>query len=276
MKIVIALLSCAVASFSCSENEDKMREPFGVADHRLQQDLEIVRNSRIYFGHQSVGFNIIEGLKEVTSSSNTAPLNFVKVGDPRITPGGFFADSQIGKNGKPDTKCRTFSETVNKDLGNSLDIALMKFCYVDFTEETDVKVLFSTYKSTIDTLQKSFPQIRFLHVTAPLATRSPGWKRFIKQLIGRQDPSDLEAEKRSEFNSLLMNEYKTEPVFDLARIESTHQDGTRSSFKSGSEEIFTLAEEYTDDGGHLNQLGRRLVAQELLHTLAQAAKSQSN
>jgi lysophospholipase L1-like esterase len=40
---------------------------------------------------------------------------------------------------------------------------------------------------------------------------------------------------------------------------------------SGSERIYLMDAQYSDDGGHLNELGRKIVAEQLLITLAEAA-----
>jgi len=45
----------------------------------------------------------------------------------------------------------------------------------------------------------------------------------------------------------------------------------RSFFRKGNQIYFTLIPEYTDDGGHLNTLGRKIVAEQLLIFLADPA-----
>jgi lysophospholipase L1-like esterase len=59
-------------------------------------------------------------------------------------------------------------------------------------------------------------------------------------------------------------------LFDLAAVESTLPDGTRSSFSAGPRRVFTLAQPYTSDGGHLNDEGSRRAAAAFVHTLAKA------
>lgn len=276
MRILVPLLAAVTLISSCADKQKGRGDITNMTIDQVEQDLDVVRKQRIYFGHKSVGYNIIEGIKGIISSSKAAPLDFVKVEDARLRPGPFFADSEIGKNGKPDTKCEAFAETIRKNFGDALDIALMKFCFVDVDEGTDVNAMFSNYKKTVTELQKMYPHITFIHVTLPLTTRSPAWKRFVKRIIGRKDASDLEAKKRTEFNSLLLQEYKNEAVFDLAGVEFTNTDGTRNSFEFEGMVVYSLIEEYTDDGGHLNALGRNLAGRELLHTLAQVGKSRTN
>jgi lysophospholipase L1-like esterase len=84
-------------------------------------------------------------------------------------------------------------------------------------------------------------------------------------------PAVLNA-KRNEFNALLGQEFGAiDPIFDLAQIESTRPDGSRAYFQRSTESVFTLAPEWTYDGGHLNAAGRRVVAERFLAFLAHVA-----
>ncbi len=63
----------------------------------------------------------------------------------------------------------------------------------------------------------------------------------------------------------------TEPVFDIARFEAISPEGMMAYRKVGSEKVYLMDARYSNDGGHLNELGRRVVAEQLLITLAEAA-----
>ena len=74
---------------------------------------------------------------------------------------------------------------------------------------------------------------------------------------------------RNRYSTLMLAAYSGRaPVFDLATLESTRPDGSRSFFTRGADTAYTLAEEYTSDGGHLNEAARRMVAEQLLIFLA--------
>ena len=75
---------------------------------------------------------------------------------------------------------------------------------------------------------------------------------------------------RNAFNEKLRERVAGEPLFDLAKVESTRADGSSSSFAQGGQQQHSLAQEYTDDGGHLNALGRRRAAIEFVRVLAGA------
>src|SRR5207253_1672047 len=111
-----------------------------------------------------------------------------------------------------------------------------------------------------------------VHVTMPLTALAPTprpiafAKLVAKRVLGRpaNDEHELNV-RRNRFNTLLRDEYAgRDPIFDLARVESTDAQEGRSYFRQGADTVFTLAREYTDDGGHLNALGRRRAAVELL------------
>ena len=82
---------------------------------------------------------------------------------------------------------------------------------------------------------------------------------------------------RRDYNELLRQQYSSEPIYDIATCESTRPDGTRSSFSSDGKVVYTLASEYTDDGGHLNRLGREVSAKEFIRVIGEtmASKKQS-
>jgi lysophospholipase L1-like esterase len=70
-------------------------------------------------------------------------------------------------------------------------------------------------------------------------------------------------------NELLIKEYDgKEPVFDLAKTESTLPDGTRETFTKDGKTHYSMVLEYTHDGGHLNETGHKKAAEQLLILLA--------
>ena len=65
---------------------------------------------------------------------------------------------------------------------------------------------------------------------------------------------------RARFNELLVETYSgVDPIFDIARIESSRPDGTRFHEMRGDTKVYATLPEYTDDGGHLNERGRSLL-----------------
>lgn len=227
--------------------------------------LEKIAEKKIYFGHQSVGFNILDGVSDILKETHGVKLNIVKTSDPALFKTPIFAHSPIGLNDEPESKTQDFVNKMKNGLGNNTDIAFFKFCYVDIIATTDIDKVFFDYKKNIEYLKKEYPGTRFVHVTAPLSVSKPTIKTFIKKMMGKQDNNI----KRNLFNEKLLKEYAgNDPVFDLAKAESTYPDGSRASFTRGGAVYYSLVPEYTDDGGHLNEKGRKAVAVELLSFLS--------
>lgn len=228
-------------------------------DGSAVQDLQSIRNLKVYFGHQSVGANILEGLRAIEKESGTGPI---------------VTDSLIGVNGEPIGKCEDFSRRIAA-MTELPDVALMKFCYIDFDQGTDAAKLFSRYAATLDGLQAKYPSVTFVPVTTPLTTMSPAWKRMIKRVLGSTDAASAVNAKRAEFNQLLAQRYAGRTIFDVARAESTKPDGTRNEFEWNGETAYSMVDAYSSDGGHLNPFGERVLAEQFVHALAAAARARS-
>lgn len=229
-------------------------------DAEFVSELNAVRRVRFYFGHQSVGRNILDGVARISR----------QVGSPIA-----IAESEIGRNGDPGSKCDAFREQVEKRSGN-LDIAMMKFCFVDFDAGANSDDVFQKYANTIDSLRRKFPQLILMHATAPLKVSSSGIRRVIKDALGRADESRAGNLKRSRYNELLRAHYRGEPLFDLAAVESTGPGGGRATFTVDGRTGFSLSPAYASDSGHLNETGSDRAARELIRTLAAASRIPSS
>jgi hypothetical protein len=241
-------------------------------DESVKQSIDIVKNLRIYFGHQSVGANVLEGLEELKAGSSSDNLNIVSLDSAGNLPENFFAHSKIGANENPASKCNAFSAILKSDSFDSLDIALFKFCYIDINSETDIHAMFRHYEQTIEKVKSEFPGLQIVHVTVPLRQQSGGIMVKLRSLMGEKSEWETANIKRNEFNDLLKSRYTGEPLFDLAEVESTYPDGARRTFKSDGKIYYSLISDYASDSGHLNKLGRGLAAKELLNVLARIPK----
>ena len=236
------------------------------ADEELRRDLQAVARLQVYFGHQSVGANVIEGLGALSARAGVA-LRVVETPDARAAAGPVFAHGQVGTNGDPRSKLDAFERSLR--AGADPDAALVKLCYVDFDAHTDARAVFEAYRTTLRTLRGRHPRTVFVHVTAPLEAARSGVKASLKRLLGRDDPAVAANARREEFNALLRREFEgREPIFDLARVESTRADGRLESVELGGRPVPVLVPEYTSDGGHLNRDGRERAARALVEVLA--------
>jgi hypothetical protein len=242
-----------------------------VPDPGLKADLAKVATLRIFFGHQSVGANVVDGLEELRAWAGDSALRLVHdPADPALPP-AFFAESKLGKNGEPLGKLASFRKMVDTTLSGRLDVALIKICYVDLGQDAAINPdsLFAAYRKTVLDAEAAHPGLKVIPVTSPLTApyfgargRLDRLEGALKSWLGRPDDNT----RRAEFNARLREAFRDRPLFDLAAIESTRPDGTR--FLYGRKSIEALAPDYTVDGGHLNTLGRQLAARGLLRVLA--------
>ncbi len=236
-------------------------------------DLRVLAQARVLLGHQSVGRNILAGVQSLAQQAGVS-VRIEEIGATAdIQPGLFH--SAIGRNGDPAGKCEAFAALLDRPERPQYDVAMMKFCYVDFERGTtaDVEQMLERYTRMVQRLREQRPDIRLVHVTVPLRSDPPGWKTTVKRLLGRATDEDGANVLRNEFNAGLRQRFAGEAIFDLAAAESTLPDGSRSSFTQDGRTMYTLARRYTTDGGHLNEEGQRWVAAQFLHCVAQTLRS---
>lgn len=229
---------------------------------------------RIFFGHQSVGRDIMGGMRALLAEHSGTPLRVVETDRPDLTDGPAFMEARIGRNREPRSKLEAFERIVASGLGAG-GIALLKFCYVDVGNDTDVDALYDDYRESIARLEAAVPRIEVVHATIPLRTAPPRWKELAGRLAGRVQASEVNR-RRERFNERLRAEVPGEKIFDIARIEATRADGSTATRRVGRESVPMLAEEWTTDGGHLNEAGARTAARALLDVLTRVASPESD
>jgi hypothetical protein len=230
---------------------------------------------KIFFGHQSVGYNIIDGITDILNERDYIKLNIIEAREPSAFSQPVFAHSQVGMNTKPFSKIKRFVEIMDSGIGSKVDIAFFKFCYVDIMRDSNPQEIFDGYCTALDGLKDRYPDTKFLYVTVPIRSVPRGAKRYlkltVKLLIGK--PGFFEDNlMRQKYNDLLRNAYsKTGLLFDLAHVEAVNSSGFGCYAQKGAEKVYVMTPEYTEDGGHLNSLGRKKAAEQLLIILAEIA-----
>lgn len=237
------------------------------SDTALRADLRRVAAMRIYFGHQSVGGNILDGVKQLSTRTNI-PVQIAEYPNAQDIASGTLGHVRVGKNGNPEGKLASFEQAIGT-APTSLDVAIIKFCYVDFSVDADVQALFSSYVHTVERIKQRHPQLTVIHTTVPLTVVQTGPKAFIKRLLGRAPYGVLENMRREEYNSLIRKKYaKNAPLFDIAWIETTSPEGIVTSTSWNGNLVPYLIPEYTHDGSHLNSQGQLILGRELVRVLA--------
>lgn len=264
--------SLALLSLLACQPEPSV-SPFTMTD-ALKQDLAALQSARGFFGHQSVGGDIMNGMADILRDSGTQ-LPVLELQTVTPLPDAFLLHMPVGKNSEPKTKCDDFKRIVDQDLAGKIDYALLKFCYIDIGEDTDVEALFAYYRSVLDGLKARHPDVTFIHVTAALRETPGGFGVWVREAMGKPNRAKLANIKRHEFNELLRGAYAGDPIFDLAASESTYPDGRRESFTMNGRTYYSLIGAYTHDGGHLNELGRQHVAADFVRSIAAALRARS-
>lgn len=234
--------------------------------------LPSLAEARIYFGHQSVGRNIVDGLRDLGAGRNGSQLRIVGSREGS-TSAPALVEFTIGENGRPESKMKDFATALQQIGDTENAIAIFKYCYLDITPETDVELLFASHRKALQEMRVRHPSLTFVHVTAPLTRLESGPRFLVKRLLGKPTTRDANA-RRNRFNAMLREEYDGEPMFDLAKVESTRPNGSRSFFNDGADVVYTLAPELTDDGGHLNAAGRRAAAEEFATVIGRVVAEQ--
>lgn len=233
------------------------------------EKLQELSRKKIFFVHQSVGENILDGVRDVMKENGSVKLQIRETVSPADLAAPVLAHARLGKNENPTSKIDAFADALKQGLGERVDVAAVKLCYIDINAGTDVQKLFEHYRSRMAELRKQYPGVVFLHMTVPLGTVQTGPKVWIKKLIGRQAGGAEANRAREQYNALLRQEYgKREPIYDIALAESTAPDGQRSMFVLDGKPYAALFPGYTTDGGHLNELGRKVAAEQFLIALS--------
>ncbi len=266
---LLAFAVLITSAVSCREG--KTMDPLSISRQRLQavpaERWEALARKKIYFGHQSVGQNILDGIQAVIDASPRIRLEIRETSDPAHFDGPVFAHSRIGQNRDPKGKIDHFRSILESGIGQKADVAFFKFCYIDIASSTDPQELLDHYDRTLSDLGAKYPRLIMLAVTAPLTNAPPGFKSWIKGLLGRGAALKEENAKRNSINDRLRRSYGS-AVWDLAAAESTTASGQKVSDHDGRRTIELLNPAYTSDGGHLNDVGSQIAAIDLLVRLA--------
>lgn len=271
LRLLIACAAVSVSMIGCAatpSQTDMSRDQS--IDQQLASDLALVGRTRVFFGHKSVGGNIVEGLQELSRMAGAPTIKLASLGSGEAPRGPVFLEAEIGENGRPLTKLDAFAEDLDRLGPGAVSVAVMKFCYLDFLADSQPDQIFAAYVERIAQLQSRYPQTVFVHVTTPLKAPE-GVKGFVKKIIGRDPNADNV--RRNQYNALLRRRFAKTSIYDLAALESTGRDGTRSLFQMSGHSYEQLSLDYSSDGGHLNAPGRQMAARALIDALATAVRS---
>lgn len=235
----------------------------------LKDDLELLARSKVVFGHQSVGENVLAGLAALAKEEGVT-LRVVQGREATLLGEPGLVHDLIGENEDPSRKVKDFGALVTS-LGPGAQVAAMKLCYVDFDQPRDPVRLLAEYQREVAALREKFPGLTVLHVTAPLTIVQTGLKAVVKDLLGKGRWGRKFNIARHAYNETLRAAVKGEPLFDLAEAQAGTGPDRCVDVVDG-QAIPCLRPALSDDGGHLNARGQREVARAFVAALASALR----
>jgi hypothetical protein len=226
-----------------------------------------VASRTIYFGHQSVGRDVMAGLSRLNEDRGLA-LRVVQTDNPGSLTGPAFVHFMAGNNRDYASKNAALLRLLEARHRENEAIVLLKYCYVDINNGRDADSVFAAYCEMAETIQFEHPDVTLVHTTIPLTTVESLIRARSRQLLGRPTLRRA-AIARHRYNELVRAEFAgNQPIFDLARIEATRSNGTLATFMARDSLIEILAPENTWDGGHLSTRCQLATAAALLDVLA--------
>ncbi len=251
LALVATLVFSSLSLIGCNKQNDMTIE----YSKPTQAEWDRFKQLHIAFGHQSVGNNLLAGVRALAQEQNIElPIaDSATAGDAVV-----IRQFPIGENGNPNSKLDAFRDALAQGAGAYANVAQMKFCYIDFPPNVDPAALAANYIQQTTELSAQYPSAVFIVTTTPLTTIQTGPKAWLKRALGKQPAGYAENLRRHEFNQVLRDHYGSNPtLFDLAAVESLQG---ASHFVVDNKTVEALPPAITDDGGHLNDLGQRLVA----------------
>jgi hypothetical protein len=272
--VVLAAL-CGGGALGCA---DATSSPSTTPEVRLPTTAELddsaqranadapLAHARVFFGHQSVGQSLVDALPRLPAAVRAGlSARAIAPDETRAWEEGELRHARVGRNEDPASKIRAFESAFDGGAGDGAQLALFKFCYVDFTSDTDVDDLIAKYRAALSRLEKSHPDTVFLHTTAPLTVRGSWVRRALARVRGKPTLDDVNA-VRERYNDALRRAFPKERIFDLAAFEAACGEDGR-----GDGHPAALASACSTDGGHLTDDAAARIAAQLLRTLAAAA-----
>ena len=222
--------------------------------------LDRARQLKVLFCHASVGGTIMNGMVGRNGLASQNPARYYINRQENEDPVWFDRSSGIIDVSRTDwplngSKSLGFDNLI-RNLGygepSRLDVAFMKFCYIDWLPGTNVQKKWEEYRATMEALEADYPEVTFVWWTTAISTAGAG------------------GDVRETFNNLV-REYcvrNGKVLFDLADIESHDRQGNPCCDDIGAEALYAG---YAVDGAHPTGIGQTRLASAMWWLLARVA-----
>lgn len=235
---------------------------------------------RTFFAHQSVGADILRGIEELAPRGQRVAQVLDRAqafgGESPTTHPLLIIHERIGANREPLTKIAAFRSVLDAKHRPEIDVALLKFCYVDIATQAEAENLWRHYETAIEQLSTVHPGVHLVHCTVPLRSLPKGPYAWLRRALGHRHSAIVGNRSRDWFNRRLRERFGGQrDLFDLAALQSRGANGAPCELLDAGAPVPSLAPEWTYDGGHLNERGRTMAAAaflEFLQTLQDSSK----
>jgi hypothetical protein len=217
----------------------------------------VIRSARVFFGHQSIGANTVEGMASLGFGDPWVHWAFPE--DADYNGGAYFGQQMIGENRHPAGKVDAFrSFMIDDAYGGRVDMAGFKLCFQDFEADGDgdavsnapeLALLQARYAATIDDVRAAYPDVVLFHVTPPLVAAAE-WSA--DQNATRVALGDWQKQTYG----------ATDVIFDLQDVESTDPSTQQRCTALGAWALCDA--NAADDHSHLSTGGKERVAKALM------------
>jgi len=233
---------------------------------------------RTFFAHQSVGADILAGIEQLGRDAPYVArvLDLAQAQadiEPDLTHSPLIIHERIGTNREPLTKIAGFRAVLAANPRLQIDVALLKFCYVDIASQADAESLWRHYETAIEELATVHASMHLVHCTVPLRSLPEGPYAWLRRALGHRHPAIAANRARDWFNRKLRERFGGHRLFDLAALESRRANGKPCELIDAGTRVPSLAREWTYDGGHLNERGRTIAAAAFLEFLQTSQES---
>jgi len=225
-----------------------------------QAFLDRARQLKVLFCHASVGGTIMNGMVGRNGLASRNPTRYWINRQENGDPAWFDHNRGIIDISRPDWPLNGSKvlglDNLIRNLGYGrparLDVAFMKFCYIDWLPGTNVQKKWDEYRTTMEMLEADYPGVTFVWWTTAINTAG--------------DAGDL----RETFNNLVREycDLNGKTLFDLADIESHDLRDNLCHDDIGAEGLYAG---YAVDGAHPTAIGQTRLAAAMWWLLARVA-----
>ncbi len=161
----IVIFSITLVFSGCTKNYKADMNDFYKVYGKDMEDMgaamKEVSSMSIYFGHQSVGFDILSGI-ESWEVETGVKIPKIEIRDFSNTGEASLVHFQVGANKDPFSKIDDFAALVKEIPKDKPAIAFFKFCYIDFHKTADVDAIFKAYRDKMLDLRDSLDNCRIV------------------------------------------------------------------------------------------------------------------